>query len=67
MGGLAILGLKNKGGFQNLQDSGGPFGLWRVIFSRGVWISKKEKALFWHWIIPIFNFFLPAADHFTLI
>ena len=23
MGGMAILGLKNKGGFQNLQDSGG--------------------------------------------
>ena len=30
-GGVAILGLKNKGGFQNLQDSG------------AVWISKKEK------------------------
>ena len=42
-GRLAILGLKNKGGFQNLQDSGGPFGLLRVKFSRGVWISKKEK------------------------
>ena len=33
-----------KGGFQNLQDSEEPpFGLWRVKFSRGVWISKKEK------------------------
>ena len=44
--GVAILGLKNKGGFQNLQDSGGPFGLWRVKFSRGGgWISKKEKPI----------------------
>ena len=32
------------GGCQNLQDSGGPFGLWRVTFSRGVRISKKEKT-----------------------
>ena len=40
-GGVAILGLKNKGGFQNLQDSGG------LDFEEG-------KALFWHWIIPIF-------------
>ena len=64
---LAILGLKNKGGFQNLQDSGGPFGLWRVKFFRGGLDFEKGKALFWHWIIPIFNYFLPAADHFTLI
>ena len=40
---MAILGLKNKGGFPNLQDSGELFGLWGFKFSRGVCISKKEK------------------------
>ena len=40
---VAISGLKNKGGFQKLQDSWGPFGLRGVTFSRGIWISKKEK------------------------
>ena len=47
---MAILGLKNKGGFKNLQDSGGPFGLWRVKFSRwGLELDFEEgKALFWH-------------------
>ena len=43
-GGGALKKGGGGGGCQNLQDSGGPFGLWRVTFSRGVRISKKEKT-----------------------
>ena len=43
--GLAILGLKKRGGFQNLQDSGEPFGLWRVEFSRGFGFRRKKSPL----------------------
>ena len=56
-GGVGHFGSKNKGGFQNLQDLGGPFGLWGVKFSRGGLDFEEGKALFWHWIISIFNFF----------
>ena len=52
--GVAILGLKMKGGFQNLQDSGGIFGLWGLNFPGGLGF-EEGKALFWHWILPIFK------------
>ena len=44
--GMAVLGLKNKEGFQNLQDSVG-------LNIPGVWILKKLK----HWMVQIFLIF----------
>ena len=44
--GVAILDLKNKGGVQNLQDSGGPFGLQGVKYTRGGLDFEEGKAPF---------------------
>ena len=59
MGRLVILVLKNKGGggggVSKCAGFRGPFGFWGVIFSRGVWISNKEKPSSGLGILPIFK------------
>ena len=71
MGGLTILGLKNKGemgskfaGFKGdffgLREEGG-------YFPGGGLDFKEGNALFWHWIVPIFKKYSTPAGYFTLI
>ena len=67
MGELAILGLKNKGGFQNLSDSGGTFWFAGGYIFQGSLDFEEEKALFWHWTVPIFKKKSPAEGHLTLL